>query len=81
MNALVQRFSGKALRHFHNDEGGAEAIESVVVLALAAVVVVGIYFLWNSAEVGGESGGISGGIAKVIGALFENAIGVIGKLV
>ena len=64
----------RALRAFHEDEGGMQSIEAVVVLAIAACVLVGIYFLWQKATIGGTSG--------VTGVSYsKHGIGLLGSAV
>jgi Flp pilus assembly pilin Flp len=75
MKQLVKQPSlTRALRAFHDDEGGMQSIEAVVLLAVSAVIVVGIYALWNQVEVNGGEG-ILGGVANLIGSAFTNLLG------
>lgn len=39
-----------ALRSFHNDEGGMEAMQTVVILAIAALVLLSLNTLWGTIE-------------------------------
>lgn len=62
-----------AVNRFHKDERGMQSIETVVILAMAAVVVVGIFWLWNTADVGGSEGGIKGAVATLLEKTFTSA--------
>jgi len=67
---------GSALRKFHDDEGGMEAIEAVVTLAIAAVILCGIFYLWNKADVNGEDG-LLGATTNFLGELFKKGTKVV----
>jgi len=43
---LVSRF-GSAVKSFHEDDGGMEAIQAVVILAVSAMVLVGLHTIWQ----------------------------------
>lgn len=62
------------VRRFHEDEGGMQSLETVVLLAIAAALGIGLYWLWGQAEVGGEEGGIVAAAGRMVGDLFEAAV-------
>ena len=39
-----------AISNFHNDEGGMEAMQTVVILAIAALVLLSLNTLWGTIE-------------------------------
>ncbi len=45
MNALTKRYH--RLKAFHQDEGGMETIQVVIIVALAAIVVVVVFAFWK----------------------------------
>ena len=69
----------KSIKRFHSDERGMQSIETVVILAIAAVVVVGIFWLWDQADVGGNTG-IKGAVANLVGEVFDKALSSIGGI-
>lgn len=64
-----------AIHRFDRDEAGMEALQSVTIFALAAMVLAGVYWIWNSADVGdgatGATAGLRGTIVANIKAVFE----------
>jgi Flp pilus assembly pilin Flp len=45
-----------ALAGFHNEEDGVEAIQVVLILAIAAIALIGVKWAWNEADANGEKG-------------------------
>ena len=41
-----------SLKKFHNDEAGMEALQTVVILAVASLVLVGLYEMWGTKDTG-----------------------------
>lgn len=74
-NLLSTQRIKAGIKRLHKDERGMQSIETVVILAIAAVVVVGIFWLWDKAELGGEEGGVKGAIATLLQATFDSATG------
>lgn len=52
---------------FHNDESGMEALQTVVILAVAALVLAGLYEMWGT-----DSTGFRGSITTNIKNLINN---------
>jgi hypothetical protein len=76
MNQILKNTSsvGRALRAFHEDEGGMQVVEAVVILAVSAVLLIGVVWLWKSATINNQSEGIRGLIASVIGQVFTQIL-------
>ncbi len=58
-----------ALKRFHNDERGMQSIETIVILAVAAVVLAGIVWIWDDSG----TGGVKTTVATYLNALFNNS--------
>jgi hypothetical protein len=71
MKTLLNRSSLlTTLRVFHKDEGGMEAVQAVITTAVGAMVMAGVYYLWQSAKVGGSTG-IKGALINTLATLFQ----------
>ena len=64
---------------FHNNESGMEALQTVMILAIAALVLSGVSSI-SGVSKGGQSGGFLGSIKDVIGGFLGGAKGGIGGL-
>jgi hypothetical protein len=67
-----------AVRAFHQDEGGMEAIQSVITTAIAAMVMAGVWYLWKTTKINGQDG-ISGAISSSVNSLLSNVTNVVTK--
>lgn len=68
-----------AIGRFHKDERGTQSVETIILVAVAAVICVGIFWLWDKAGVGGGNGGMKGAIANLLTETFDFASGKIGS--
>lgn len=39
------------LRSFHDDEGGLESLQTVIVVAIAALILVGLFAFWGEIKI------------------------------
>ncbi|MFK7822059.1 MAG: hypothetical protein AB8G99_25400 [Planctomycetaceae bacterium] len=56
-----------SVKKFHNDESGMEALQTVVILAVASLVLVGIYEMWGT-----KDSGIRGTITDQLEKVMKN---------
>lgn len=52
----------KAVRGFHSDEAGNETIQTVMIVALSAIILIAIKKIWDTTE---------GGVTDLLGQLFS----------
>lgn len=64
------------LKKFHENEDGMQIIESVMVLAIASALAIGLYYLFQKASIGNEKG-----IFGLLGALVSKIFGKVGTFV
>ncbi len=62
---------GTILGKFNRDEQGMEALQTVAILGIAAIILGGVYFIWNEATINNEAGGILTQITTKLGAIFQ----------
>jgi hypothetical protein len=61
-----------ALSRFHQDEQGAESIENICALLIAALVLYGVYEIWESKQLGDSNqGGLFATITSVLGKIVD----------
>ena len=57
----------KAIRSFHEDESGLEALQVVMIVAIAAIILLLVQWMWNTA---GPDNGVKGWVSKFIDKLL-----------
>jgi hypothetical protein len=55
-----------AVARFHHDEAGNETVQTVMILAFAAMIMMGLYWIWKEAQVGPGEGGLLGSIVHLL---------------
>jgi Flp pilus assembly pilin Flp len=67
----------QVVKRFHQDERGMESLESVMLFAVAALVMTGVYWIWDQAQINGGTG-LKGGVTKAVNSVFTLFTGVNG---
>lgn len=72
----IEKFSVRnVMRRFHNDEGGMETLQVVVIVAIAALVVLMINSWVGNADDGDGDGTIGGWVNSLLEDMFETDFG------
>jgi hypothetical protein len=71
----------RSVRRFHTEERGSEAIQTIIVLAVAAIALMGVNNLvtGNGAE-GDSSGGLLGSVGGMISGVLGGSTSVFGGI-